>query len=222
MREAAEGTGWIDPDPQFEAAVHAAVDTAFDDPDAQSLIATMAGRIERPSRVNSLTQKLIQLTMPGVPDIYQGSELWEDSLVDPDNRRPVDYARRRAMLAALTAPPPIDESAAAKLWLVTRTLHARRDHPELFTGYTPMLATGRAANHVLAFDRGGAITVATRLPVGLAAAGGWRDTAITIPAGRYTDALTGRTWLNSGRQAVFHIGELLTQYPVTLLMKETD
>ena len=221
MREAADGTGWIDPDRHFEAAVHAAVDTAFDDCEAQLVIASIAARIEGPARVNSLTQKLIQLTMPGVPDVYQGSELWEDSLVDLDNRRPIDYAQRNALLDSLSSAPRLDHTAAAKLWVVTRALRARRDRPELFTGYTPVPADGPAADHVIAFDRGGAITVATRLPVGLAAAGGWRNAAITVPAGRYTDALTGRTWGVLGYESAVGMGELLTQYPVALLTRET-
>ena len=222
MREAADVTGWVDPSRQFEAAVHAAVDTAYDDAEAQSLTPAWRLASNRPSRVNSLSQKLVQLTMPGVPDVYQGTELWDDSLVDPDNRRPVDYARRRAMLATLTTPPPVDGSAAAKMWVVTRALHARRDRPELFTGYTPLPADGPAADHVVAFDRGGAITVATRLPVGLATGGGWRDTSITVPAGRYADALTGRTWAIEGCETGLHVGELLTRYPVAMLLKATD
>ena len=91
MREAADGTGWVDRDEEFEAAVHAAVDAAYDNPEMHQLIAALSALIEPYGWVNSLSQKVIQLSMPGVPDVYQGSELWDDSLVDPDNRRPVDY-----------------------------------------------------------------------------------------------------------------------------------
>ena len=99
------------------------------------------------ARSNSLAQKLVQLTMPGVPDVYQGTELWEDSLVDPDNRRPVDFAARgRAAGRARrrrAAPPAIDDFGRAKLWLVSRTLRLRRDRPDLFDGYRPSWRTGR-------------------------------------------------------------------------------
>jgi len=154
----------------------------------------MFALVEPHSWVNSLSQKVIQLTMPGVPDVYQGSELWEDSLVDPDNRRPVDFGSLHAALTALTAPPALDGTALAKLWVVSRALRARRDHPELFTGYTPLVVAGPMQKHLVAFDRGGAITLATRLPVGLSAAGGWGDTTLLLPPGRYRDVFTGSVY----------------------------
>ena len=101
MREAAQGTTWIDPDAEFEAAVHAAVDAAYDSPAVREPLAAFIERITPYGWTNSLAQKLVQLTMPGVPDVYQGTELWEDSLVDPDNRRAVDFDARRAMLDTL-------------------------------------------------------------------------------------------------------------------------
>ena len=223
MREASDGTAWVDPDEEFETAVHAAVDAAYDNPQVRELIASVSARIEPHGWLNSLSQKVIQLTMPGVPDVYQGSELWEDSLADPDNRRPVDFGARRARLTALTtptalgSPPAVDRSADAKLWVVSRALRARRSNPELFTGYTPLLAAGSGQKHLVAFDRGGAITLATRLPAGLSAAGGWGDTTLTLPPGQYRDAFTGTR----------HTGELsvadaLGQYPVALLLTEAS
>jgi (1->4)-alpha-D-glucan 1-alpha-D-glucosylmutase len=220
MREAADGTGWIDSDPDFEKSVHAAVDAAYDNPRMNDIISDFNRRIEPFGWSNSLAQKLVQLTMPGVPDVYQGSELWEDSLVDPDNRRPVDFAARAALLNSLTAgaePPAPTADARAKLWLVNKALRARRDRPELFTGYAPLLAEGPAADHLLGFDRGGAVTLATRLPVGLDAAGGWSGTTIALPPGEYTDVLTGRT-VTGGRQLV---AELLLYYPVALLLENS-
>jgi (1->4)-alpha-D-glucan 1-alpha-D-glucosylmutase len=218
MREAADGTGWVDQNEQFETAVHAAVDAAYDNPQMRELITSLFARIEPHGWVNSLSLKVIQLTMPGVPDVYQGSELWEDSLVDPDNRRPVDFVSRHAALTAqgqLTAPPALDATASAKLWVVSRALRARREHPDLFTGYTPLLAVGPNRDHLVAFDSGGAITLATRLPVGLSAAGGWGDTTVSLPPGQYRDAFTGTR----------HTGELsvadaLGRYPVALLLRE--
>ena len=137
--------------------------------------------------------------MPGVPDVYQGSELWEQSLVDPDNRRPVDFDVRRlparrdrrgpAPPRSTTLP---DDPGSAKLRVTPRRSRLRRDRPELFTSYDAVAAAGPAADHVLAFDRGGAVTVVTRLPVGLAARGGWGDTTLALPAGRWTDVVSGR------------------------------
>ena len=156
--------------------------------------------VEQPGWSNALGQKLVQLTMPGIPDVYQGTELWEDSLVDPDNRRPVDFSLRRALLASLTTAPPVDASGAAKLWVTTTALRLRRDRPELFTSYAPVPVSGPAAAHAIAYDRGGALTVATRLPIGLARAGGWGDTMLELD-GPWTDTLTGRAYAGPVRLA---------------------
>ena len=238
MREADDETGWIDQDKKFETSVHAAVSAAFDDAELHELIASMSALIEPHGWVNSLSQKVIQLTMPGFPDVYQGSELWEDSLVDPDNRRPVDFGARHATLTALgastsggstsggstsggstsdasTSPPALDGTATAKLWVVSRSLRARRDHPDLFTRYAPLVVDGPMHKHIVAFDRGGAITLATRLPVGLAAAGGWGDAVLTLPPGQYRDAFTGTR--HTGEVLV---AEALGHYPVALLLQE--
>ncbi len=215
MREADVETGWIDQDRTFETAVYVAVSAAFDNAETHELIASMFALVEPHSWVNSLSQKVIQLTMPGVPDVYQGSELWEDSLVDPDNRRPVDFGNLHAALTALTAPPALDATALAKLWVVSRALRARRDHPELFTDYLPILVDGPMQKHLVAFDRGGAITLATRLPVGLSAAGGWGDTTLLLPPGRFRDAFTGTAYTDE-----LYVADALGQYPVALLLAE--
>jgi (1->4)-alpha-D-glucan 1-alpha-D-glucosylmutase len=214
MREAALSTTWLDPDVQFEKTVHAAVDAAYGDPAVHEPLASFVTHITPYGWSNSLAQKLVQLTMPGVPDVYQGTELWDDSLVDPDNRRPVDFDARAAMLAELDAagtPPPVDWSGLAKLWVTSRALRLRRDEPQRFRTYAPLEPHGAAAAHCVAFGRGGAITVATRLPLSLERAGGWRDTQLDLPTAT-TDVLTGRT--HSGTVAV---GELLATYPVALL-----
>jgi (1->4)-alpha-D-glucan 1-alpha-D-glucosylmutase len=174
MREAGDRTTWTAPDDGYERAVHDAVDAAYDDPAVTAVLDEVLAVVLAPGRSNALAAKLLALTMPGVPDVYQGSELWDLSLVDPDNRRPVDYEARRAALAGA------DVEGAEKLRLVHRALTLRRDRPELFTTYVPVLAEGSAAEHVLAFDRGGAVTVVTRLPVGLAARGGWGDTVLML------------------------------------------
>ena len=214
MREAALATTWLRPDAGFETAVHEAVDAAYDRPEVRAPLVGLIEDITPYGWSNSLGQKLVQLTMPGVPDVYQGTEVWEDSLVDPDNRRPVDFAALAASLAGLDTaaePPAISADGLAKLWVTARALRLRRARPEAFTGYTPLAATGSAAEHVLAFDRGGAITVATRLPLGLAAAGGWGDTVLDL--GRPTiDELTGRQV-----PAEVEVADLLSRLPVALL-----
>jgi (1->4)-alpha-D-glucan 1-alpha-D-glucosylmutase len=158
--------------------------------------------------------------MPGVPDVYQGSEFWERSLTDPDNRRPVDFALRREELARIDGGTlPDAGTEASKLLATARALRLRRDRPELFQGYTPVTASGAAAHHLLAFSRGtsetspGAVTLATRLPAGLEAGGGWRDTAVELPA-PMRDELTGTAF---GPGPVL-VAEVLGTYPVALLV----
>jgi (1->4)-alpha-D-glucan 1-alpha-D-glucosylmutase len=203
--------------------MHALVDAAFDDPAVVAVLDALDERIDAAGWSNGLGQKLVQLTAPGVPDVYQGTESWDRSLVDPDNRRPVDYTERRHVLAELDGPdddgpeqlPAIGIDGAAKLLVTSRALRLRRDHPELFTRYLALEATGSAADHVLAFDRGGAVTIATRLPIGLERVGGWGDTLVhAVPLDR-VDLLTGRT-VPAGRGIA--LADLLTDYPVALLV----
>ncbi|CAN5250746.1 malto-oligosyltrehalose synthase [soil metagenome] len=212
-REAGVSTGWADPDADFERTMHALVDAAYDDPELRADIDRLVAEITPYGWSNSLGQKLLQLMVPGVPDVYQGTELWDLSLVDPDNRRPVDYAVRRKLLARLDGGwlPPVDGSGAAKLLVVSRALRLRR-HREL-TGYTPLAADGPAAGHLIAFDRGGVVAVATRLPLGLGRAGGWGDTTLPLPAGAYQDVLTGASY----NIPTVRVADLLARYPVALL-----
>ncbi len=216
MREAATSTTWTDPNEAFESAVHVAVDAAYDNAGLRDPLAAFIEQITPFGRTNSLGQKLVQLTIPGVPDVYQGCELWEDSLVDPDNRRPVDIDARRTLLAQLDAagdPPAIEASGAAKLWITSRALRLRRDEPGRFSRYATVPVSGPAAAHAVAFDRGGALTVATRLPVALERAGGWRDTTLGVGTAS-SDVLTGRRF--AGEVA---LAELLATYPVALLTR---
>ncbi len=187
MREAGDRTSWTEPDDDYERAVHAAVDACFDDAETRRLLDDLLSEVADAGWVNALSAALLALTVPGVPDVYQGSELWQQSLVDPDNRRPVDFETRATLLAELgdgSAPPVaggVDDPGTTKLGVMREALRLRRDRPELFTGYQPLTAEGPAADHVLAFDRGGAVTVVTRLPIGLAARGGWQDTSPRAP-----------------------------------------
>ena len=222
MREAGEHTWWIAPDAGYEGAVHACVDAEFESAEVAAVLKRVLDRVTGPGWSNALAAKLLDLTVPGVPDLYQGSELWELSLVDPDNRRRVDFPARAELLAQVrTGERPaltgsLDDPGVVKLLLSHQALKVRRDHPDFFTGYTPMAADGPAAEHLLAFDRGGAITLATRLPVGLAASGGWRDTTIALPEGRWRDLVSGR--LVTTDEAL--LADVFAQYPVALLVRE--
>ncbi|HWJ67200.1 MAG TPA: malto-oligosyltrehalose synthase [Nocardioides sp.] len=218
MREAGDRSTWTEPDASYEQAVHALVDAAYDDPAVAALVEEAVARLAGPGWSNALAAKLVSLTVPGVPDVYQGSELWEQSLVDPDNRRAVDFALRERLLAeagpdAAARPTGPDDDGRTKLHVVRTALRLRRERPDLFARYEPVPAAGHAAGHVLAFDRGGAVTVATRLPLGLKRGGGWRDTRLALPPGRWRDLLTDRP-------AQADLGSLLDRLPVALLVRE--
>jgi (1->4)-alpha-D-glucan 1-alpha-D-glucosylmutase len=222
MREARTRTSWTDPDEAFETAMHSVADAALDNPALSAAVARVAVRIIPAGRSNSLSAVLLQLAMPGIPDTYQGGELWDLSLVDPDNRRPVDFTARTDLLRRIDQGwlPDVGRSdmhdvGAAKLLVVSRTLRARRDHPERFTGYRPLYADGGAAPHAVAFARRGVVAVATRLPVGLADCGGWGMTALPLPEGSWTDAFTG--YASSGQVP---LADLLARYPVALLLAD--
>ena len=215
-RESKLRTTWTEPDDEFEesvAAWPARVRAELGDE-----VETFVRRIEAPGWSNSLTQKLVQLTAPGVPDVYQGTELWDFSLVDPDNRRPVDYALRREMLARFDEGlvPDLDVSGATKLFVVHRALSLRRKHPELFNGYRALGADGGAAAHALAYERSAdLVVVGTRLPVGLETSGGWGDATLALGDGEWTDVITGSAY--EGGSAA--LADLLGRFPVALLVR---
>ncbi len=215
MREAKTRTSWVEQDAGYEAAVLAHADAVLSDLTLTADVTEFAGRLAPYARINSLGQKLTQLTMPGVPDVYQGCEFAGLSLVDPDNRREVDFAARRETLAALdagTVPPDLD---GEKLLVTSRVLRLRREHPDWFAGaYEPLPAEGPAAEHALVYRRGEAIVVATRLPAGLERRGGWGDTRLTLPEGPWQDVLTAQAY---GPDIA--LSGLLTLLPVALLVE---
>ncbi len=215
VREAGTRTEWNAVDDEWEGRLHTWIDAVLDGPVGASL-GELVTELAPAGWSNSLGQKLLQLAGPGVPDVYQGTELWEDSLVDPDNRREVDHGHRARMLAALgSAVPEVDASGAAKLLVVSRTLRLRRELPDSFVGgtYSPVLAEGPAARHVVGFLRGDrVIALATRLSRSLP---GWDGTTVTLPAGTWTDRLTGAAHL--GRAEV---GAVFTALPVALLVRD--
>ncbi|WP_445170200.1 malto-oligosyltrehalose synthase [Mycolicibacterium sp. Dal123E01] len=204
IREAAWHTSWNEPDTEFEDAVHAWLDAIIDGPVATELTGLVV-QLEPHAHGDALGQKLLALTVPGIPDVYQGTELWEDSLVDPDNRRPVDYAVRGSELERLSHP---------KIRVVRAALQARRDRPDTFLSgdYRSVLAAGSAAAHVVAFSRGADVLVAvTRWTVRLHH-DGWGDTTVPLPDGVWTDRLTGARF-----SGVTPAGVLFGELPVVLL-----
>lgn len=213
-REASEVTGWWEQDEAFEERMHALVDAATGP--AAERVRAFVDEISADGWSNGLSAKLLQIMGPGVPDVYQGSELWEQSLVDPDNRRAVDFAERRRLLASIDGTdavrPPIDGTGAAKLLVTSRALRVRNDVP--LDVYRPLEAAGVASDHVVAFDRGGVFAVATRLPHGLRTAGGWRDTVLLLPDTLVIDVLTGKQYQGGPTR----LGDLLATYPVALLI----
>ena len=207
MREAAVHTSWHQPNEEFEAAVHQWLDDVVDGPVGVELTG-LVGQLGADGMCDALGQKLLALTVPGVPDVYQGTELFDDSLVDPDNRRPVDYARRREALSARND---------AKMCVVAAALRLRRARPDTFLsgGYTPVLAEGPGAEHLVAFLRGDDVLVAvSRYTVRLSETG-WDHTFLTLPDGQWTDAITGHRY--SGR---LDVSELFNESPVALLVRD--
>ncbi len=218
-RESKIRTTWTEPDEAFEDAVRAWPARVREDVALQAEVAELVDRLRPLGWAGSLGQKLVQLAGPGVPDVYQGTELWDLSLVDPDNRRPVDYAVRRELLARLDDgwQPAVDDDGAAKLLLTTRVLHLRRERPDLFRGFEHVAGMGAQAAHALAFRRhADLVAVATVRSGALRAAGGWADAALELGEGTWTDVLTGRE--HAGPRVA--LDELLAVYPVALVTRK--
>ena len=214
-------TSWINPDETYDRALNAFVEAALSDRAfVEDLVAFVATLIE-PGRINSLTQTVLKLTCPGTPDLYQGTELWDLSLVDPDNRRPVDYDARRALLSFVADGRIEDimaraDEGAPKLFLIQRLLSLRRERPELFVPdaiYRPLHVEGRKAEHVIAFARGDdLVVVAPRLVLGLG--DGWGATMVELGPGEWRSIITGN--IHEERSAM---GPLLAGFPVNVLVR---
>jgi len=224
VREAKVHTSWIAPEPVYESAVRDFVSESLTDPEFLAALREFLPPVVAAGRVNSLAMKLLCLTAAGVADVYQGSELWDLSLVDPDNRRPVDFSLRCQLLneldwadgqAAEVAWSRRDEGLP-KLLVVNRTLRLRAEQPELFVrgSYDPLPVAGARAAHALAFSRGGgAVVVVPRLVVGMG--GDWADTRVELPPGDWTDRFTGRRHPGGEVQ----LARLLHGFPVALLAR---
>jgi (1->4)-alpha-D-glucan 1-alpha-D-glucosylmutase len=248
IREAKQNTSWINRNAEYETAVLSFV-RALLNPDPKNRFLNDFLPFQRwVARIgiwNSLSQTLFKLTCPGVPDIYQGNELWDFSLVDPDNRRPVDYIRRQQVFESIcgwTDFPDVSsmaslletpEDSRVKLYLTWKTLCLRRQQPSLFREgeYLPLAVAGTKANHIVAFARksGGTalLVIAPRLVAGLLNNTDlppigpriWEDTRVVLPAGdcrtKYRNILTGRV-LDS--TAEISVSEALAEFPAALCL----
>jgi (1->4)-alpha-D-glucan 1-alpha-D-glucosylmutase len=224
-REAKVHTSWIDPSPGYDAALRGFVEALYGDAGFLGEVEEVVRPLLRPGWVNALATTLLKLTSPGVPDIYQGCELWTLTLVDPDNRRPVDYEERRRLLRRAGSVSAADawlreaETGLPKLLLTHRGLALRRRRPELFGcagAYRPLPVSGARPEHGVAFARGetpGAVTVVPRWPLRLD--GDWGDTTVALPDGEWHDQCTGAV-VGGGATRV---EELLRDFPVALLAR---
>jgi len=234
VREGKEHSSWSYPDADYEAALARFVTGVLDASRPNPFLADFAEfaqLLARPAAIASLAQLVLKLTVPGVADIYQGGELWDFSLVDPDNRRPVDFDRRRALLAELEGATPGDVVAAwqdgrEKLYVIRTLLGLRREYPDLLAAgdYQPLeIGEGRNADRLCAFARlrdGEMLVVAVpRLTWGLYKDGfpaDWGATEIVLPLGKeWREIFTGRVLAGSDR---VRAAELFAGFPVAVLL----
>jgi (1->4)-alpha-D-glucan 1-alpha-D-glucosylmutase len=216
-RESRLRTSWRRPDEAFDDALAVWLERVYDDNELTGEIAKFAERLRPHGDRNALAALLIKLTAPGIPDFYQGTELRDDSLVDPDNRRPVDFAVRRDKLRGLADASVRDvasDLSLQKLWTIRRVLGLRRKHPARFAaGYRALDATGPHAHRVFAFARGDdLVTIVPRLGVH---ADGYRDTALEIPSGSWLDVLSDQTFLGGACS----VAQLWRVLPIALLTR---
>ena len=223
IREAKQHTFWTAPDEAYEAAV---LGFARDVVDVPEVVTAFEGWVRRSAtgvRAATLGTKLVQLTVPGVADVYQGTEVPAPALVDPDNRRPVDFAALVDALGRLETDRP-RTLAEEKLLVTSRALRVRREHAEAVTGpeagYLPVPAS---SGNAIAFARTHAgrprlVTVATRLALALERLGGWGEHTVVVPEHPWRDVLTGRE-VDGGQ---VRLADLLADLPVALLVPDLD
>jgi (1->4)-alpha-D-glucan 1-alpha-D-glucosylmutase len=220
-REAKDNTSWVSPDASYEGALLDFIDALLEDGRFLEDFRVFQAMVSRYGMFNSLSQTLLKIAAPGVPDFYQGTEVWDFSLVDPDNRRPVDYGRRRQLQAELRERETRDgrrrlareltadmADGEIKLFLISGALNYRRDNREVFENgeYIPLAGFGPASDHICAFARRSperaVITVVPRLLAGLVRPDElplgrevWRDTVLGVPfeaeGGTYRNIFTG-------------------------------
>ncbi|MDN5872692.1 MAG: malto-oligosyltrehalose synthase, partial [Nitrococcus sp.] len=248
VREAKVSSSWAAPDEQYEEALKGFIRDCLDVSRSSAFLEIFLpfqARIARLGVLNSLAQLLLKLTVPGIPDVYQGSELWDLSLVDPDNRRPVDYDRRQALLEELGSDLERNNATMAdllenwqdgrvKLALMWQVLTLRRARPELFAsgGYQPLETAGDRSDQLCAFardDTGDQIIVAVpRLVAALDAEPDWGNTSIVLPPGcanrHWENTLTGAVTEVDGRgdSTVIRAQSLFNNFPVALLISVNE
>ena len=222
VREAKTHTSWTDPHTDYEDSVRSFVRSLYEDDHFLADLGHLVDDLETYGQQTSLVQTLIKLTAPGIPDLYQGTELWNFSVVDPDNRRPVDYDVRRRLLHELPGLSPEDiwqrrQEGLPKLWIIRQALRVRHERPHAFGPqgqYSPLYARGEKSSHVVSFMRGGeVIAIAPRLFLSLKE--GWHQTVIDLPEGRWRHEFDGRVF-DGG---VCRLQEVLHTFPVGLLCK---
>ncbi len=223
-REAKEQTSWTQPNPEFENALKLFIERILAANEFVSELEAFVAKVLLPGRINGLAQTLLKCTAPGVPDTYQGSEIWDLHLVDPDNRGPIDYQSRKAMLAELEAGVSVEEimsrmdSGMPKLWVLYKALHLRREKPEWFgreAAYSPLQVDGPKQAHLIAFSRGDSVAVlAPRWNVKLG--GGFGSTTVQLPQGTWSNVFTGEK-VKGGRTRA---QQLFRRFPVVLLMRD--
>ena len=221
-REAKIRTSWHEPNTGYEENIRGFVDSVFRNTDFIAALEAFIQPLILPGRINGLAQTLLKMMVPGVPDFYQGTELWDLSLVDPDNRRPVDFDRRRELLqrcGSLSASDTLSDwdSGLPKLWLTSRVLGLRRDRPQDFavdSRYQPLVAQGTHLGNLLAFRRGdNLIAVVPRFTMSVN--GDWGDTNLPLPRGNWKNFFTG-----SSTQGPVTPQELFGEFPVALLVRD--
>jgi len=229
--EAKRNTTWTYPHKSWEDATGSFIDAVLSSPEFLKEFVPFAERIAARGMSYSLAQTVLKLTSPGVPDIYQGNELWDFSLVDPDNRRPVDYAARKALLENLDQRTPDDllknwSDGAIKMKIIQSILMLRREFPQLFAfgEYTPLEARGDLASQIVAFSRKHESTellvvVPRRLgqlePPFTGAA--WRNTRLPIQPSRWKNILTGAPLAVTGEEVL--LSDLLATWPFAVLQR---
>ncbi|MGE0686566.1 MAG: malto-oligosyltrehalose synthase [Dehalococcoidia bacterium] len=217
-REAKRETSWTQPNEEYDQLLELWIRTALSNRDFTAAVQAFVERIDAAARRNSLAQTVLKLTAPGLPDVYRGTEVFSYSLVDPDNRRPVDFTRLGTQLEQVRGsnfgPGWLDsESDLAKLWLIQRTLAARGAHEASFAAqdsYTPLHAEGAGCERTIAYRRGEEVCVIV---------GRWfldeaGDASLTLPDGEWQNVFTGATL--SGRQPV---ASLLGVLPAAVLVR---
>jgi (1->4)-alpha-D-glucan 1-alpha-D-glucosylmutase len=217
--EAKQHTDWNHRNPQYDEALTNFTTNVLQDRNFISDLETFVASITEAAQINSLAQMLIKLTAPGVPDIYQGNEIWDFSVVDPDNRRPVDFERRQRLLVEAEELSAEDvwrrrDEGLPKLWLIRKVLAFRARHEEQFNGnYEPVLPRGNNTDHIVAFIRGdGVMTVVPRFTQSRAG----EMPGLLLPPGRWRNEFTAESFAGD-----VPADELLTKFPVVLLIRES-